>query len=921
MYNPVNTYRIQFHKGFNFDDFEQIIPYLENLGVSTIYASPVFTSVPGSMHGYDGVNPLQINPEIGTIGQLKSISKSLKEKNIGWIQDIVPNHMAYHPNNQWLMDVLENGLASPYANFFDDSLTDEQLFKGPIMLPFLGSDLEQVITNGELKIERDGDKAVFKYAEQIWPLRKDTYPDAKDYTLLDKKQIMEIANAQYYRLCSYTETDHQINFRRFFTVNSLICLNMQREEVFDTFHQLIIELVKEEVFQGLRIDHIDGLYDPAGYLARLRKAAGTECYIVVEKILEKGEEMPRWPIEGNTGYDFLALVNNLLTGTANKDKFNAFYKTLTHDEQPANEQITDKKAYILYHQMAGELDNLTELFLKSKIAPKNKIPRDELKQAIAGFLIACPDYRFYGNSFPLGGDEEKQVKKILNQVKENHKQLAAAVELLETAFFHSNKNEKALHFYMRCMQFTGPLMAKGVEDTLMYTYNRFIGHNEVGDAPDAFSIKPADFHEAMLQRQKHWPLSINATATHDTKRGEDVRARLNVLPDLANEWLAAIAEWKELNRDIKQIGAPDANDEYFIYQTLTGSYPMPGEDEDNFAGRLTEYLQKTMREAKQHSNWAEPNEEYEQAVQEFAAKILDKRRPFWKSFAKFHHMVAEAGITNSLAQVLLKFTCPGVPDVYQGCEHWDFSLVDPDNRRPVDYDYRSSLIIQNPSLTTLWDSKFNGQIKLWLTQLLSRERKTNPLLFAEGDYIPLEIKGKYAANLFAFARSYKRVWYISVVPLNAAGKNISDWEDTYILIPANAPENYGNLLLNTTGKQKQNILIKDIFGAVPFALLKLESPENGRNSGVLMHITSLPSKFGIGDFGAGAREFADMLHHTYQKYWQLLPLNPVEQESQYSPYSSYSSMAGNTLLLSPEILGWESGFEIDEFVQPGNRPG
>lgn len=916
MYNPVSTYRIQFHKGFNFADFEQTIPYLEKLGVKTIYASPIFSSVPGSVHGYDGIDPLKINPEIGNVEQLRAISKKLKTKNIGWLQDIVPNHMAYHHDNTWMMDVLENGRASPYKTFFDDSLTDKLLFKGPIMVPFLGSDLTDAIDNGELTIGLINNKPVLKYADQLWPLKSSSYQYIADVNSISKKQLLQIANDQHYRLCSYKETDHLINFRRFFTVNSLICLNIQRDEVFNKFHQLIIELVREDIFQGLRIDHIDGLYDPAKYLKQLRKALGDETYIVVEKILEKGEEMPAWPIQGNTGYDFLALVNNLLTGKGNRHKFTAFYKSLTQDTTPVVQQVNNKKAYILHNQMAGELDNLTDLFLRSNIVKPKEVVRDEIKQAIAQFLINCPDYRFYGNSFPLHKDEEILIKKILSAIKNADKTLLRAVGLLETAFLHSKGNDKALHFYMRCMQFSGPLMAKGVEDTLMYTYNRLISHNEVGDAPDAFSMNQADFHKKMKQRQKQWPLSMNATATHDTKRGEDVRARLNVLPNLADEWLEAVRSWQQMNRDIKQIGAPDANDEYFIYQTLMGAYPMPGEDEDDFSERLREYLQKTMREAKLHSNWAEPDEKYEKAVQQFAKALLDKRRPFWKSFRTLHEKVAGYGVINSLTQVMLKFTCPGMPDVYQGCEHWDLSLVDPDNRRSVDYKHHQALLAKRSSLKTLWDNRFNGQIKIWLTQLLLQERKANSQLFAEGKFKPLKIKGKYADNVFAFVRYHKPTWYITVVPLNLTGISITDWEDTRIIIPEDAPEKFENLVLKTNGKHQQEILVKDLFTTIPFAFLKLELPDSGRCSGILMHITSLPSKFGIGDFGPGAKAFADVLHQSYQKYWQLLPLSPVDKNSQYSPYSSYSSMGGNTLLLSPELLANDGLLTVDEYVLP-----
>ena len=911
MYNPVSTYRIQFHKGFNFDDFERIIPYLIKLGVKTIYASPIFSSVPGSVHGYDGTNPLTINSEIGTIDQLYKISKQLKTKNIGWVQDIVPNHLAYHQNNLWLMDVLENGPSSAYIDFFDTSLSDNLLFEGQIMVPFLGADLKDVIENNELKIETRNSKQVFNYHEQIWPLKAGSNYDV-DAINKDKEQLNKIADEQHYRLCSYKETNHLINFRRFFTVNSLICLNIQNDEVFDKFHELIIELVRADVFQGLRIDHIDGLYDPSKYLSQLRKNVGDEVYIVVEKILEKGEEMPLWPIEGNTGYDFLALVNNLLTGTANKDKFDNFYKSLlSADSKSPSKQVFDKKSYILFNQMAGELENLTHLFFDSDIPGAKKASRDDMRQAIVQFLIHCPDYRFYGNSFPLHKEEKKAVKHILSHTKHKHKEISPAVKLLETAFFHSDNNSKALHFYMRCMQFTGPLMAKGVEDTLMYTYNRFIGHNEVGDAPDAYSISHDDFHAAMMKRQEKWPLSLNATSTHDTKRGEDVRARLNVLPDMADEWFSTVAEWQKMNFSLKEIGAPDANDEYFIYQTLIGSYPMPGEVEDNFAERLQEYLQKTMREAKQHSSWDKPNEGYEAAVLKFANSLLDKRRPFWKSFTAFHQKLAGYGVVNSLSQVLLKFTCPGVPDVYQGCEHWDLSLVDPDNRRPVDYEKREAFSGGRSSLKTLWENKFNGEIKVWLTRLLLQERQVNPIVFTRGDYISLEAKGKYASNIFAFARAYRQIWYVTIIPINSSA--ITDWEDTVITMPGNAPKQYENLTLQARGSYQQQIDIRDLFKIVPVALLKLEQPKNPRGSGILMPVSSLPNDFGIGDFGPGAKAFVDMLNKADQKYWQLLPLNPVDKNSQYSPYSTYSSMAGNVLLLSPELLANKGLINIGKY--------
>ncbi|HET7897502.1 MAG TPA: malto-oligosyltrehalose synthase, partial [Flavisolibacter sp.] len=376
--------------------------------------------------------------------------------------------------------------------------------------------------------------------------------------------------------------------------------------------------------------------------------------------------------------------------------------------------------------------NLFRLFLQLNIADKRtlaRIPSEVLKSVIGEFLVQCPVYRFYGNRFPLAPEEEQAVRKILAQLRKSGES-EEAVDILENSLLHrphegnEDLNHRIGQFYQRCMQFTGPLMAKGVEDTLMYTYNRLIAHNEVGDSPEAFGDTIEGFHQKMQSRQQAWPLSLNATSTHDTKRGEDSRARLNVLTDLPEEWFAKVTEWREMNKRLKQAGAPDENDEYFVYQALVGNYPMPGEDDDAFETRIGEYIQKALREAKVHSNWSAPNEAYESATKNFALALLNKNKPFWKSFTAFQHSVADHGIINSLVQLVLKATCPGVPDVYQGCEFWDFSYVDPDNRRPVDYEKRLQVLQsfaskdQNELFLELWENRYNAQIKLWLTQHL-----------------------------------------------------------------------------------------------------------------------------------------------------------------------------------------------------------
>ena len=910
MLNLVSTYRIQFHKEFTFKDFEKIIPYLHQLGVKTIYASPILQASPGSMHGYDTVNPHQINPEIGTLEELKALSGKLKEYQMQWIQDIVPNHMSFHPDNIWLMDVLENGTASAYAGYFDINWSGHPDL--PLMVPFLGNTLDEVLENNELQlVERDG-KIFLQYFESSWPVNA-LVTDAA-------MPVQEALALQYYRPCHYSETNEQINYRRFFTVNSLICLNIQHKEVFDDYHSLIKKMLDEGVFDGLRVDHIDGLYDPEGYLEQLRNLAGPDTCIVIEKILEDGEEIPlSWPIEGNTGYDFLARINNLFTLQKTEKKFSRFYEELTGDDKKVELQITDKKAAILQNFMAGELNNLYEFFLSLNLADEdeiNELKSGALKEAIGQLLIHCPVYRFYGNTLPLTGENYRGLKELLAEIAAI-KPLKNAARLLEKVFLEQplqgvkDFNIRAAQFYLRCMQFSGPLMAKGVEDTLMYTYNRFIAHNEVGDAPDAFGESGKVIHNWMLIRQKEAPLSMNATATHDTKRGEDMRARLNVLPDFFKAWKKAVKEWKACNAGLTE--KVDANDEYFIYQTLIGSYPMPGITEENYGQRLQEYLEKALREGKRNSGWEDPDTEYEEAVKEFALQLLNPATNFWKSFTMLHEKVADFGIINSLAQVLLKHTSPGVPDVYQGTELWDFSLVDPDNRRPVDYDKREAWLNELEATETflpeLWEERYNGKIKLLLQRILIQQRKQNAELFAEGAYIPLEVKGKYADFIFAYARKKGAQWLITVIPLNLSkivdGEITDamqlDWKDTAVVLPVDAPKEWLNLLTDTKGKGKK-LEINKIFSDFPLALLKMEQEENKRSAGILLHITSLSSAYGIGDLGNEAKSFVDYLSRAGQLYWQLLPLNPITEDQSFSPYSSVSAIAGNTLLISPDLL-------------------
>lgn len=985
MFNPVSTYRIQFNKDFTFKNLNEVLPYLIKLGIKTIYASPIFAAVPGSMHGYDVTNPYEINPEIGTEDELYQISRKLKAKGMSWIQDIVPNHMAFHHDNTWLMDVLEKGSVSMYASFFDVTWSN-RLFHGKLMVPFLADSLETTIAKGELQIIFEKQRLLLKYHDNFYSLNSKTYKtifsgihefppvaiqlwleqlgnlhaieDPVQYSLhwhelllqltsltnesetfdyitkylatfnADKTLLKEVVDAQNYRLCSWQETNTHINYRRFFTVNGLLCLNMQSPKVFDQYHKKIKLFVEEGIFQGLRVDHIDGLSDPKKYMERLRLLAGDETYIIVEKILEPGEELPAsWPIQGTTGYDFLAVVNNLFTQNNAEKKFTKIYDTFLRDKRSVPEKIKEKKSLILHHYMGGELENLCSLFFELNLQEDDafeNVDPTKIKDAIAELLIQCPVYRYYGNQFPLDKAETESLKMLFDNCRQSKPGLVNIFSLLQeilltkTLAGHAEYNQRAIEFYKRCMQFTGPLMAKGVEDTLMYTFNRFIGHNEVGDSPEYFGLTTTEFHRQMILRQKQWPLALNATSTHDTKRGEEVRMRLNVLPDLATEWTALVQEWRKMNEDTRQDEMPDANDEYFIYQTLIGTLPLSENEMDTYHERLGNYLIKFLRESKRHSNWAEPDETYEDRTKSFAKTLLDTSRPFWKSFHSFQQKVSDFGMLNSLSQVLLKFTCPGVPDLYQGTAFWDLSMVDPDNRRPVNYHHRIESLeaLQNPHkeftahIEDLWLTRHEARIKLWLIQVLLQHRSEQAELFANGLYVPLPTEGKYKKNIVAFARRYKETWYVVAIPLyigslcSDQGKDLNSiqWDDTCIIMPKESPQQWDHCLAKTKKIHNGKVFIQDIFNGLPVALLKLQHRTIGRSAGVLMPIASLPGSFGIGDFGKKAKDFADFLSRSGQTLWQLLPLNPVAKESDYSPYSSHAAMACNPLYINLELL-------------------
>jgi (1->4)-alpha-D-glucan 1-alpha-D-glucosylmutase len=899
VYNPLSTYRIQFSKEFTFSDFEKIIPFLHKLGIATIYASPAFGAVPGSEHGYDVTNPFVINPEIGTKEQFLDIHKRLKKSGIGWVQDIVPNHMAFSIHNPWIEDILENGQQSAYSDFFDiDWNHPDKRLNGKLMLPFFGAGLDELISNDEISLSWNGNRFVLKYFENEYPLNFKSYlilldaynkselPDEINKSIMlfekagqdknsgqqgkkmlaeqyvadekvsgyvdkilrrfnkSKKLLKNIIQLQFYVPVHWKQSESVLNYRRFFTINDMICLKIEKQRIFDIYHAFIKELCRKGIFQGLRVDHIDGMYNPCEYLQRLRELAGKDVYIIVEKILEKDEQLEKdWPVQGNTGYDFLSSVNNLLTNEKNRHLIaKTYFKWSDKEEKNFNEVLYQKKHFILYNRMAGDLDNLYRHFLTLKIIRPKFYNDKKLKAAIGEFLLHCQVYKIYEGPGNFSGQQEKQVNDIFDRAVEKTPQHKDELELLRSVFLlrkdeFTDKTKQIHDFFRRCMQFTGPLMAKGGEDTAFYTYNRFISHSEVGDSPSYFGISAKEFHQDMLARQKDFPLTLNALSTHDTKRGEDARARLAVISDIPSLWENQIKQWHTMNDKHKVIDnnhkIPNPNDEYFIYQAIIGSLPVKDMSSEDFEARLKNYITKVLREGKEQSNWTEPEETYEKATHQFIHSILSDTEGFLKQTEPFLHKVAYLGVINSLTQTLLKFTAPGIPDTYQGSEAWNFSFVDPDNRRPVDFKKLEgeldSLVKSGVKLSALWPNPFESKIKLLLTHLLLKFREKNSEIFEKGDYIPLEIRGELKHMVLAFAHRLHEKTIITVIPLHPGScfdndtpvnpDNI-DWKDTIVSIPEDRPALFENILDGKQFQIQNSIALAELFEHIPFGLLK-----------------------------------------------------------------------------------------------------
>jgi (1->4)-alpha-D-glucan 1-alpha-D-glucosylmutase len=925
---PVATYRIQYSPDCGFQNVQKIVPYLAELGISDIYASPIFKAKRGSPHGYDVVDLNKLNPDLGTEGDFEALIEEIKKSGMGWIQDFVPNHMAFDGENQMLMDVLENGPYSEYYHYFDiDWEHTYESLKNRLLAPFLGRLYSESLVEREIVLQYQENGFSINYYSLKLPLKIDSYAQVlthrltalkktlgdehRDFAIfqgllyslknlrapveerterysqvqLIKRTLWELytqnndiklfindnvdmlngkkdsqgdhilldnlLSEQLFRLSFWKVATEEINYRRFFNINGLISLRMEDERVFNDTHALIFSLIEKKKITGLRIDHIDGFYDPTGYLNRLREKI-ENLYMVVEKILQRNEEIHTlWPVQGTTGYDFLNILNGIFCEENNGRKFNKIYYTFTGFRTSYETILYEKKKLVIEKDMTGDVDNLAHLL--KKISSRDRYGSDitlyGLKRAIVEVLANFPVYRTYINDYVIDATDSFYITGTIRKAREMNPALLYELNFIERFLLLQSadnliedEKKERLHFVMRFQQFSGPLMAKGFEDTTLYVYNRLLSLNEVGGGPETFGVSMKEFHAYQIKRARTQPYSMNATSTHDTKRGEDIRARINVLSEIPELWESNIKKWSRMNKKLKKtvkgIAMPDKNDEYFLYQTLIGALPFNPEEYDSFMVRLRDYVIKAVREAKVYTAWLKPDTEYEENFITFIEKILNTsdQNHFLGEFLSFQKMVSFYGILNSLSQAFIKITAPGIPDFYQGAELWDLSLVDPDNRRPVDFEKRMQLlqeIKQGESedllqfIDKLFSTKEDGRIKLFLIYRTLRLRKKYRSLFDKGSYIPLGTEGKYKDNIIVFARERSPLWALTVAPRFLTGLikegqypyGREVWGDTQIILPDEAPSFWHEEVSGTTVEGGQALFVGDILQHFPCALL------------------------------------------------------------------------------------------------------
>ncbi|MEO6840848.1 MAG: malto-oligosyltrehalose synthase [Bradyrhizobium sp.] len=865
---PIATYRLQLTADFNFDAAAAVVPYLKNLGISHLYASPFMKARKGSTHGYDIVDHTKFNPELGGEAGFERLSAALKQHDLGLILDFVPNHVGVHfDDNPWWLDVLEWGQASPRAASFD--IDWDQLpyrARGGVLLPIIGSSYGEALENGDIELRYDPAEGGFSawYFEHRLPIAPERYSEIlrtivkqagaedsaagkallalasrykglrhpnRDEAPAFKQQLKDnpesadiiargldayragpgrsvqitalhhLLERQHYKLGHWRLAASDINYRRFFDVNTLAGLRVEDAATFDAMHVLVKRLIAEDRLQGLRLDHIDGLRDPAQYFQRLRRlirdAQGKTTkpfYMVIEKILGEHEELPSFiGVQGTTGYEWLNVITQVLIDGNGLGALDEIWRQISNMPPKLAPVLKEAKCRVLETLLTSEFIVLTRLL--ARIASGHYSTRDysedSLRQALELYVLHFPVYRTYLTTTAPTASDRALISETIEKARADW---FAADEgifdfLRDTLTMDliapgrpPHSAPRVRRFALKVQQFTGPVMAKSLEDTSFYRYHRSLALNEVGGDPAAGALSTDAFHQAMKTRAKEWPHGMTATATHDTKRGEDARARLIALTEITGDWTSAVGRWKILNAPHLviegEMRAPSATFEYMLYQALLGAWPL-GERDDAFVERIQAYALKAAREGKQETSWLNPHQAYEAGLRTFIARILDSSvsTDFLDALEALARRVALLGALNSLSQITLKATMPGVPDFYQGTEFWDLSLVDPDNRRLVDFAARAAVLtkIETPNWESLVQSWPNGHLKLAWTRHQLKLRTELADVFADGDYQPLEVTGPHRDHFIAFARRRGHDAAITIVtkslaPLSQGGR-------------------------------------------------------------------------------------------------------------------------------------------------------
>src|SRR5713226_5903764 len=935
---PSCTYRLQFNRWFTFAQAREIVPYLDDLGVSDAYASPYFQAGAESLHGYDITDHNKFNAAIGSRADYDAWIAELHAHGMGQVLDFVPNHMGIAgPGNEWWMDVLENGPSSMYAPYFDiDWRPIKSDLRDKVLLPILSDQYGRVLERAELHVRFEEGSFYLWYHDRKLPIAPGTYRHILEIALenlaeykgedfyaelqsiltaleylprrtetdperiaertrekeiikrrlerrcLEAPQVRqaidealkqingtpgdarsfdsldELLNDQSYRLAFWRVAAEEINYRRFFDINDLAAIRMELPEVFEATHQLVLDLVRAGAVTGLRIDHPDGLYLPQEYFEKLQRRCaealgialpqdGRAIYMVIEKILTGSETLPKdWPVHGTTGYDFASQVTQLLVdSSAETAMTKTFHRFLGHSLQFGH-LIYAKKLLVMRLALANDVDVLGNMV--DRLSEQNRWYRDFTLEALARAVretIACfPVYRTYlAPGRPVRDEDRQVVERAVAAAKRRNPAIEESVFnfLRDTLLFRfpENLDDDAraahTHFVLKFQQATGPVMAKGLEDTVFYIYNRLAALNEVGGEPQQFGLSVDAFHERNLDQHRTWPATLLATSTHDTKRSEDVRARMVAISEIPELWRRSLQRWRTANRRWKKIvneaETPAPNEEYLLYQTLLGTWPIAGNGapEQNVAPEYTQriqtYMMKALNEAKLNTSWIQPNEEWLAATRDFVAKVLEPstKNKFLPTFLPVAQEIARLGAVNALAQALLKLTSPGVPDIYQGNEVWNYSLVDPDNRRPVDYKVRAEMLscLSSKRPEDLLQNWPDGRIKMFLTQRALHFRNEHVELFRNGDYLPLRASGAFADCCISFARRLDRHWAVVIVPRLSSRIGfppVGDiWKDTAIELPENLALERGREIF--TGRelliQNRQIRVADVLSILP----------------------------------------------------------------------------------------------------------